>query len=165
MLTYTRSSAFIFKEKILMKEEGVLEYFAEGWHWSHLSLCQNANRETHSHTPASITKHLAFCVIQATTTLLCTHLLQSVPYVSFFNKTRYFALVLTSKNLVLSLPKEVGQNDFFLQPKHHQLPTIQNWGNEMGVLVVGAEGVGFCGGFLWRSPSSPDCTLCQFPIS
>lgn len=51
MLTHTRSSSFIFKGKILMKEEGVLEYFAERWHWSHLPLlkCQYRNILPHSH--------------------------------------------------------------------------------------------------------------------
>lgn len=157
MLTHTKGSSFIFKGKILMKEEGVLEYFAERWHWSHLPLCQNANRETHSHTPTSTSKHL---VIKTTATLLSTHLLQSGSYFSFFNKTKYFALVLTSIVSSVCL-KKWGKMIFFLQPKHHQLPATQNWGNEMGMLGRGEWN--FCGALL-RSPSSPDRTFCQFPI-
>lgn len=96
-----------------MKEEGVLQHFAGRWHWSHLLLCQNANTEALPHY-SSKTKYLAFSVLEARATLLSTHLLQSVSYFSFFNKTKYFALVLTSKNPVLSLPEKVGQHDFFL---------------------------------------------------
>lgn len=32
MITHTGSGSFIFKGKTLMKEEGVLEYYAGRWH-------------------------------------------------------------------------------------------------------------------------------------
>lgn len=139
-----------------MKEAGVLEYFAGRWHWSHLLLCQNAYTGIHSHN-SSTTKYLEFSMIQTRATLLSIHLLQSVSSFSFFNKTNYFALVLTSKNPVLSLPKKWG--NFFSQPKQHQLPAIQNRGNEIDVLVSG----NFHCAFL-RTPYSLDPTFCQFLI-
>lgn len=46
MLTHIRNSSFIFKGKILMKEERVLEYFAGRWHWispASMSKCQYRN--------------------------------------------------------------------------------------------------------------------------
>lgn len=122
-----------------MKEEGVLEYFAERWHWSHLPLCQNANRETHSHTPTSTSKHL---VIKTTATLLSTHLLQSGSYFSFFNKTKYFALVLTSIVSSVCL-KKWGKMIFFYNPniiscQPHKIGAMKwvCWGGGSGIFVV-----------------------------
>lgn len=111
MLTHTGSSPFIFKGKILMKEEGVLVYSAGRWHWS-LLLCQNANIETHSHDTLTA-EHLAFSVIQNRATFLSTHFIQVFPISASSTKPNMLLEFWPQRILSRVCLEKVGQDDVF----------------------------------------------------
>lgn len=132
MLTHTRSSSFIFKGKNI--NEGRRGFTVLCKKVALISPASMSNMPIYSHNTLTNTH---FSVIQTRATFSPMHLIQSALYFNFLNRTKYFARVLTSKNPVLCLPEKIGQNDFFLQPKQHQLPATQNRSTEMDVLVWG----------------------------
>lgn len=98
MITHTGSSSFIFKGKMLMKEEGVLECFAGRALISPL-LRKNATTEAH---PQFLYKQTFDILCAADQSKIYIYTPPSnVSYFSFFNKLKYFPLVQISTNPVL----------------------------------------------------------------
>lgn len=94
-------------------------------------------------------------VRQTKAALTAPRLLQSVSYFSFFNATKYSALVLTSKNPVLSLPLKMGQDFFFNKPND-----VGGQPSKTGVMKWMCRGFSRC---LTENSVLSDPTFCPFP--
>lgn len=138
MLTHIRNSSFIFKGKILMKEERVLEYFAGRWHWispASMSKCQYRNTLPQfcnwtfgilqdSDERQQFHQHMSFKVFPISASSAKLNILL------WFRSQRILSWVCL---------KKWGKRNFFFfkQLQQYHLPAVQNRGNEMGAFMWG----------------------------
>lgn len=109
MLTDTGSHSLIFKGKILVKEEGGLDYFAL---ISPASISKSQYRNT---LPQFLQRQTLGILYNPNQSKAFIHTsLQSASYFKFLNIINYFALLLTYRNPILCLSGKMGQDDGFL---------------------------------------------------